>query len=178
MKGLDEYRTIINNERKKNGVLIYATGKEFAALSEEEGVIPVTAETPYETLETMDAKLGYFFPVFIINDEYGGRGLNFRAQSNPHGITMLILGTFSDRIARHQTLWRVGRFGDPCTRIRDTNFPEVDAKKEAVRKGKLEGAIAKVMKDKAKMANLGRTPNRSLLEFQDNHRTNQQFLKD
>ena len=49
-------------------MLIYATGNEFAVLSEEEGVIKVTAETPHETLETMDAKRGHFYPVFIIND--------------------------------------------------------------------------------------------------------------
>ena len=68
MNGLDEYRTLINKEREKCGVLIYATGKEFAALSEEDGVIPVTPEIPYEMLETMDAKIGHFYPVFIIND--------------------------------------------------------------------------------------------------------------
>ena len=68
MNGLDEYRTIINKERTTCGVLIYATGNEFAALSEEDGVIVVTADTPHETLETMDAKLGHFFPVFLIND--------------------------------------------------------------------------------------------------------------
>ena len=49
-------------------MLIYTTGKEFEALSEEDGVIKVTAQTPYETLETMDAKLGHFYPVFLIND--------------------------------------------------------------------------------------------------------------
>ena len=65
---------------------------------------------------------------------------------------MLILGTFPDRIARHQTLWRVGRFGDKCTRIKDTNFQEVDDKKEADRKGKLEAAVKKMIADKAKDA--------------------------
>ena len=49
-------------------MLIYATGNEFAVLSEEEGVIKVTAETPYKALETMDAKLGHSYPVFLIND--------------------------------------------------------------------------------------------------------------
>ena len=78
---------------------------------------------------------------------------------------MLILGTFPHRIARHQTLWRVGRFGDACTRIRDTNFPEVDDKKEADRKGKLERAIEKVLKDKAHALNSGKTPTPSVTEF-------------
>jgi len=120
----------------------------------------------------MDAKLGAYYPVFLINDEYGGRGLNFRAQTNPHGITMLILGTFPDRITRHQTLWRVGRFNDKCTRIRDTKFPEVDELKESQLKGKLEKTISVVLKEKAKAAKEGKTPNRSQLEFEDKHRTN------
>ena len=42
MEGLAEYRTIIHKEREKNAVLIYATGKEFAALADESGVTPVT----------------------------------------------------------------------------------------------------------------------------------------
>ena len=120
----------------------------------------------------MDARLGPYYPVFLINEEYGGRGLNFRAQSNPHGITMLILGTFPDRITRRQTLWRVGRFNDKCTRIRDTKFPEVDELKESQLKGNLEKTIQTVMKEKAKAANLGKTPNRSPLEYKDQHRTN------
>ena len=91
---------------------------------------------------------------------------------------MLILGTFPDRIARHQTLWRVGRFGDACTRIRDTNFLEVDDKKEADRKGKLERAVEKVLLDKARAANLGKTPTQSVTKFCDKHLTNQQFLSE
>ena len=60
----------------------------------------VTEETNYLLLETMDARVGPRFPVYIINDDYGGRGLNFRAAYNPLGITLLILGTFPDKIAR------------------------------------------------------------------------------
>jgi len=91
---------------------------------------------------------------------------------------MLILGTFPDRITRHQTLWRVGRFNDECTRIRDTKFEEVDERKESQLKGNLEKTIEKVLKEKAKAAKEGKTPNRSLLEFEDKHRTNQKFLID
>ena len=120
--GLEAYRTLILQESEKCGVLIYTQGSEYEALAQEDNVIKVTAQTSYLTLETMNAKIGPRYPVLIINDEYGGRGLNFRAEGHPHGITMLILGTFPDRISRHQTLWRVGRYGDKCTRIRDTKF--------------------------------------------------------
>ena len=66
----------------------------------------------------------------------------------------------------------MGRFNDECTRIRDTKFEEVDELKESQLKGNLEKTIEKVLKEKAKAANLGKTPNRSLLEFEDKHRTN------
>ena len=98
-------------------MLIYANGTEYETLAQEDNISPVTSETPYVALETMDAKWGHRYPVYLINDAYGGRGLNFRAASSSHGITMLILGTFPDRTTRHQALMRVGRFGDKCCRI-------------------------------------------------------------
>ena len=70
--GLEAYRTLIQKEREKCGVLIYATGQEFEALKEEDGVIHVTPQVPYLALETMDAKIGAFYPAFLINEEYGG----------------------------------------------------------------------------------------------------------
>ena len=66
-------------ESEKCGVLIYATGNEYESLCEEPNVTPVTAQTNYLLLETMDTKVGARYPVYIINDVYGGRGLNFRA---------------------------------------------------------------------------------------------------
>ena len=52
--------------------------------------------TDWKVFETMDAKIESYYPVYMIDDKYGGRGLNFRARSNPHGITLLILGSFVD----------------------------------------------------------------------------------
>jgi hypothetical protein len=86
----------------------------------------------------------------MINEDYGGRGLNFRAANNPRGITMLILGTFPYSRARTQTLFRVGRFGDKCKRIQDTRFADLDEGKNAEYKGKITKALAKMQKDKAK----------------------------
>jgi len=64
----------------------------------------VKESTNYKALETMDCKSGLYYPVFMINDQYGGRGLNFRAQNNPHGITLLILGSFLDKKTMKQVL--------------------------------------------------------------------------
>ena len=83
----------------------------------------------------MDVKHGKCYPIFIIDDQYGGRGLNFRAQTSSHGITMLICGSFQDEITRNQALLRVGRFGDKCIRIQDSTFREIDLMKNAKLKG-------------------------------------------
>ena len=141
-------------------------------LSQEDNVIPVTIDTPHLALETMDAKLGNYYPVFMINDQYGGRGLNFRACNNRYGITMLILGSFPDRNSEIQTLFRVGRFGDACTRIRDTKFAHIDEDTDAARKGTLDGFLTKIRKKKAEDAKKGKGPQRSLLEFESKHLTN------
>ena len=138
-------------------------------------MIPVTVSTQLLALETMDAKIGHRYPVFMINDQYGGRGLNCRAQSNRHGITMLILGSFPDRITEIQTLFRVGRFGDACTRIKDTKFAHIDEDTDAARKGTLDGFLNKIRTQKAKDAKAGKGPQRSLLEFKDAYLTNSQF---
>ena len=98
----------------------------YSTLCEEDNVKPINEDTSIEELESMGKKQGARYPVFIFDDTYGGRGLNFRAPGNPHGITMLILGTFPDRTTRLQTLMRVGRYTDKCHRIQDTKFADVD----------------------------------------------------
>ena len=84
----------------------------------------------------MDTKEGNYYPVYMINDMYGGRGLNFRAYTN--SITMFILGTFLDRKTQIQVLTRCGRYKDKCKRIRDTTFKEFDDATNAARKGAIE----------------------------------------
>ena len=66
------------------------------------------------------------------------------------GITMLILGSFPDRIAEIQTIFRVGRFGDKCTRIRERKFPAINEAENAKRKGLIDGILHKIMEKKAK----------------------------
>ena len=85
----------------------------------------------------MEEKKNGRYPVYLINSEFGGRGLNFRAKGNTEGITMLILGSFSDYRTRNQTLFRVGRFWDKCKRIQDANISHVDLLKQSKYKGSI-----------------------------------------
>ena len=77
------------------GVLIFATGKLFDDLKKEMGVVEVTAMTPDSDLRQMDKKSGSHYPVYLINEEYGIRGLDFRAPNNNGGICMIICSAFS-----------------------------------------------------------------------------------
>ena len=120
---IDRFRTFILHESDKCGVLVYANGREYEQLKLEENITPVDEVDSYLPFETMDAPHGPRYPVFLISEEFGNRGLNFRAASNPLGITLLILGKFPDPTTRLQTLKRVGRFTDKCSRVQDTTFP-------------------------------------------------------
>ena len=147
---LEAWRTFITTERQKCAVLVYATGQVYQALKAEEITIPVTEATPWRVLETMDSKIGSYYPVFMIDDRYGGRGLNFRAQYNPHGITLLILGSFVDEKTMKQVLQRVGRWKDKCNRVRDSTFEMYDHQRNAERKGRIEKFLHNLREQKFK----------------------------
>ena len=112
---IDNFRKWILEESEKCGVLVYANDKEHAALTREPGVITVTEDMDHRNIQTMDAKIGPRFPVYLINKEYGGLALDFRAVNN--SITLLIAGSFPDPTSRLQCLKRVGRYTDKCTRV-------------------------------------------------------------
>ena len=119
----------------------------------------------------MDAKVNNsHYPVYMIDDNYGGRGLNFRAPSNPHGITMLILGTFLGEKTRIQVLQRVGRFGDKCTRIRDETIKEFDDHANADKKGMISKFLKKLQKLKYQAGLRGEgIKSNSPTEFEDRY---------
>ena len=74
----------------------------------------------------MDEKSQNRYPVYMINEEYGIRGLDFRAIACDFGAAQFICSPFSNLRNRHQCLMRVGRFGDDCIRIQDTAVEDVD----------------------------------------------------
>jgi hypothetical protein len=57
------------------------------------------------------------YPVYLANDKYGMRGLDYRATKNLHGVCLLVCSPFSNKMNRKQGLMRVGRYGDPCYRV-------------------------------------------------------------
>lgn len=63
-------------------------------------VTRVTPETPAADLRSMDVSKKDIYPVYLINEEYGIRGLDYRAEKNPIGICMLICSMFSDNRTR------------------------------------------------------------------------------
>ena len=79
----DNYEKLINQKRQTQAVLIYANGTLFASLAEIDGVTVVTKDTLPDELTSMDQKRGLHYPVMMINQDYGTRGLNFRAASSP-----------------------------------------------------------------------------------------------
>ena len=48
----------------------------------------------------MDVSSDGIYPVYLINEDYGIRGVDYRAEKNPRGICMIICSSFSDRRTR------------------------------------------------------------------------------
>ena len=85
----------------------------------------------------MDKKSALCYPVYLISEQYGIRGLDFRAPNNKAGICMIICSAFSKKRARNQALMRVGRFGDACYRIQDSTVEDIDNMQSSIYEGKL-----------------------------------------
>jgi hypothetical protein len=97
---VEAYTHFINQKKSVSAVLIYADNTLYSQLLEVDGVKAVTMETPDEDLRKMDRKQGNSFPVYIISEEYGARGLDMRAPKSTTGITMLIGSAFVDQRTR------------------------------------------------------------------------------
>ena len=76
----------------------------------------------------MDRKQGSSYPVYLANDDYGMRGLNYRAPRNELGICMIICNAFPNTSLRIQGLMRVDRYNDNYYRIQ--NYLEIDINDE------------------------------------------------
>ena len=50
-KSVDDYRSLISQEKDKKGVLVYANGTEYESLANEDFITPVTPDTSYLALE-------------------------------------------------------------------------------------------------------------------------------
>ena len=74
----------------------------------------------------MDRKGNDGYPVYLINEEYGIRGLDYRSETNRLGICLLVVSPFSDRRSRIQGLNRVGRYNEKCFRIQNEKAALID----------------------------------------------------
>ena len=173
---IDKFRTFILQESERCGVLVYANGKEYEQLKNEDNITAVSEVDSHLPFETMDAKVGPRYPVYLISENFGTRGINFRAVNSDLGITLLILGSFPDPTTRLQTLKRVGRFTDKCTRVQDTSFPEYDTEKLLKYRGQITGALEKIIKGNQAKALKGNIPEGSRTEYADKHLSNGQYL--
>ena len=90
----------VNRRMDSCAVLIYANGDLHDNLAKEDLVTRVTPETPAADLRSMDVTKWGIYPVYLINEKYGIRGLDYRAEKNPIGICMLICSMFSDNRTR------------------------------------------------------------------------------
>ena len=95
IKTVEAYKRLIDDKKKTQAVLIYANQPLFSSLVEIEGVEVVTKDTNKDELNNLDKRKGLYYPVKIISNDYGTRGLNFRASQSNEGICLIIGGSFS-----------------------------------------------------------------------------------
>ena len=79
---------------------MYVNVPHYSELINEHKLIKVDKSTPDAILRSMDKKTEGLYPVFVVNENYGTRGLDYRAQNNSHGILMIICSPFLDKRSR------------------------------------------------------------------------------
>jgi len=93
-------------------------------------------------------KEGALHDVYLVNDEYGMRGVDYRSPFPSAGICLIIGAKFGDKREEIQGLCRVGRMGDKCWRIFDTDLGDsIDSKENAARKARLYQGLEKIEED-------------------------------
>ena len=95
IKTVAAYKKLIDDKKKTQAVLIYANQPLFSSLLEIDGIEVVTKDTDKDELNNLDKRKGLYYPVKIISNDYGTRGLNFRAPQSKEGICMIIGGSFN-----------------------------------------------------------------------------------
>lgn len=80
---------------------------------------------------------------------FGMRGLDYRSRKVP--MHLVIAKSFSTERDAMQGLNRVGRFGDPCSRICFTDVPLIDKAAALRARGRLAMVLAKMAKEQVAM---------------------------
>ena len=89
----------------------------------------------------MDRKDADRYPIWLMTDEFGTRGHDYRATESKPGICLVIASSFPDRRSRVQALLRVGRHTDTCYRVQSRYAKEIDVVQNGQRKALLYAAI-------------------------------------
>ena len=148
LSSIEKIMEQVEKRRKDQAVLIFATDELYDKLLDEDYVKPVNDDTPNEELRSMDKKVDGVYPVYLINEENGMRGIDYRSANNRLGICMLIVSPFSDRRSRIQGLNRVGRYTDACYRIQNEKALHIDEYKSVANKAKIAAALKKILPKK------------------------------
>ena len=95
-----EIMTLVNSYRTSRGVLVYVNEPCSTELVNVHKLVKVDKHTPDAALRNMDKQKEGLYPVFVVNENYGTRGLDYRAPNNPLGILMIICSAFPDKRSR------------------------------------------------------------------------------
>ena len=125
-------------------MLVYATGERYKDLKNEVKLPCVDENTPHEELRRMDVKKDGLYPVYLLDDDYSIRGLDFRAANNAHGICMIICSSFRDSRTRVQALKRICRYSDKGMYIQAVGLADVDRGEQLVHLAKVHDAIKEI----------------------------------
>ena len=129
---------------------MYATGKRYDELKNELKLPCVDESTPHEDLCHMDVKKDGLYPIYLLDDDYSIRGLNFRAANNPHGICMIICSGFRDSRTRVQAMKRICRYSDKGMYIQAQGLLDIDRGEQLVHLSKVHDAIKEITKRQKK----------------------------
>ena len=125
-------------------VLIYANEPLISILEKDHFLKRVTIETPDSDLRSMDVRKNGSYPIYLISEDYGIRGLDYRAPSNPFGICMIICDPFPDWRTRLQALKRIKRYKDQGNYVQNDLAKDIDQSKFVAHKAKIAKAEVEV----------------------------------
>ena len=111
----------------------------------------ITPDSSDDMLRSMKKKDKDGYPVYLMNEDYGIRGLDYGSPWNKLGICLLVLSAFSDRRSRIQGLNRVGRYKEACFRIQNSKANLIDVSKSIARTAKTASDLEKALKRKQQL---------------------------
>ena len=78
----------------------------------------------HSSLRELDQKDGTTYTVVVANDKSAMRGLDYRSETVK--MTLVVAKSFSNKREAMQGYYRVGRFGDSCSRVQFKDIPLIN----------------------------------------------------